>query len=125
VVVSLSSIKFIDRLVAQVPELLPTYTEHLLDNDQLLPHVLLGDVTRFVVGLCHVIEADPENSDNECQTMDAIIALMEEAIISGDQNVQELVGTSFVENLADNNCLCLEVHLKPALKRELHLYMSS
>jgi hypothetical protein len=40
---------FIKELLRTVPELQPAYAEHLNDNDTLLPHVFMGDVTRFVI----------------------------------------------------------------------------
>jgi hypothetical protein len=41
---------FVGRLLQVLPELKSTYEQHLADNDLLLPHVFMGDVTRFVIG---------------------------------------------------------------------------
>jgi hypothetical protein len=37
------------RLVQVVPEFSGVVEEHRTDNDEILPHVLYGDLTRFVV----------------------------------------------------------------------------
>ena len=37
------------RLVEVVPEFSGAVEEHRSDNDEILPHVLYGDLTRFVV----------------------------------------------------------------------------
>ncbi len=43
-------VTFMTELVAQIPELEPLYSEHMQDNfGEMLPHVLMGDVTRFAV----------------------------------------------------------------------------
>jgi len=39
----------IERLLASVPDLRGVYDEHISDNDELLPHVFFGDVTRFAI----------------------------------------------------------------------------
>lgn len=40
---------FIEHLLRIIPELKQAYDEHLVDNDVLLPHVFMGDVTRFII----------------------------------------------------------------------------
>lgn len=42
---------FVDWLVARHPDLAPILNEHLEDNDELLAHVLFGDVTRYAAEL--------------------------------------------------------------------------
>ena len=40
--------QFIEYVLAKVPQLRAVHSEHLKDNDELLPHVFMGDVTRFL-----------------------------------------------------------------------------
>jgi hypothetical protein len=48
-----STISFVQDLVRQFQELRNLLKEHQEDNfGELLPHVFLGDVTRYVVSLC-------------------------------------------------------------------------
>lgn len=82
---------FVEELLQLVPELKPAYTEHIADNDALLPHVFFGDVTRFAIA-----EA------NKCQGPSALIRLldqMESGLRTGSEEVGELIAVSFVENL--------------------------
>jgi hypothetical protein len=68
------------------------YEEHLADYDEVLPHVLLGDLVRF---LSQEIERDgPESA-----ALKQVVPLMERAMGSADSRLQELVAVSFLENL--------------------------
>ena len=42
-------VSFVEELLRVVPELQPAYDAHLNDNTTLLPHVFMGDLTRFVI----------------------------------------------------------------------------
>ena len=37
-----------ETLVQDIPELKPVYDEHIDDNDELLTHVFMADIVRFV-----------------------------------------------------------------------------
>lgn len=52
---------FVSWLVARHPDLVPVLNEHLPDNDELLPHVLFGDVTRHALALARHGEVDELN----------------------------------------------------------------
>ena len=41
-------IAFCRELAQQIPDIGEILTEHLSDYDELLPHVFMGDVTRYV-----------------------------------------------------------------------------
>lgn len=42
---------FIPTLLKRVPELESIFAEHLKDNGEVLPHVLLGQITRNLMNL--------------------------------------------------------------------------
>jgi len=50
------NVRFVQDLVFAIPELKPLLANHLADNDELLPHVFIGDLTRFVVTTCHATD---------------------------------------------------------------------
>jgi len=79
--------RFIIHLLAAVPELAPVAREHIADNDDVLSHVLMGDVTRWVT--------DASNSTARPR----FFAAVEHGLASGSEDVAELLNVSFLENL--------------------------
>ncbi|HEV2680099.1 MAG TPA: hypothetical protein VGV14_06345 [Rhodanobacter sp.] len=66
---------------------------HLRDNDELLPHVFLGDVTRYVHDVLKRGDTD---------VVRRILVVLELAFVSPDQEARDLVAASFLENLEPN-----------------------
>lgn len=89
-----STVECINRLLERVPEIRDMYDEHIQDNDEILPHVFLGDVTRFVVQQVRSGETGTLNH------VARILDIFEQYMASGDDHVKELISVSFVENLA-------------------------
>lgn len=108
-----STVAFVDHLVAKVPELAEAYRLHLADFDVLLPHVFMGEVARFVV--THATSA-PEGNP-----VSRILGCLEQGLQSGDKQVAELIGVSFVENLSSEKATLegLLPRLGEALRREV------
>ena len=73
-----------------LPEFAAAIDEHVADNDEVLPHVLFGDLSRFVV------EAGQRRDDDLVRRA---LAFLDAALREGDDAVQNLVGVSFVENV--------------------------
>jgi len=109
----------VSDLIHESSELRPLYEEHLQDYGGGLPHVFFGDVTRFVEDAF----AHPPSSPSR-QIGLKILALLERAMSSDDRRLQELVSTSFLENLdQDGNAFNdIQASLGPALKVELEAY---
>jgi len=84
---------FIRGLVREVPELAPTFQEHVEFHEELLPHVFMGDVGRFVVA--NAIGRDSKSA------LARLMAYLEEGLANGPAGVQELIVVSFVEYLQD------------------------
>jgi hypothetical protein len=97
----LTYLTFIPHLVQEVPELLPAYEEHLRDYDELLPHVFMGDVTRFVIDAYQRASTATGDARHWSQVLDRLMALLEAAAASSDIMLVNLVTVSFCENLLD------------------------
>jgi len=87
---SLSYTQVVPRLLREVPELVTTMSEHVRDNDEVLPHVFFGDLTRYV---------HSEVAHGRSDTVRRILIVLEMAVASQDQRTRDLVGVSFLENL--------------------------
>ena len=88
---SRSPAAFIEWLVARHPDLAAIRDEHLRDYGELLPHVLLGDVTRYAAGLAR--------SGADDATLDSLLNDLDSALgANRDDEVGNLIGASFVEN---------------------------
>jgi hypothetical protein len=86
-----STKRFIEGLLLTVPEISPIYIAHVDDNGSLLPHVFMGDVTRFML-----LNADIPASKN---AIERLLLAVEDGLRSDDNEVSDLVAVSFVENL--------------------------
>jgi hypothetical protein len=80
------------ELRARVPGFERVYDEHVGDYDTVLPHVLLGDLVRFLAG-------EVRTSGAGAVAVTRVVQLMEAAMASGDPRLQELVSVSFLENM--------------------------
>jgi len=76
--------QLLDAIVAAVPELEALRVEHLAEYDELLPHVLFGDLVRWIL---------------DHQPQPRIFQLVEDAFIDGDYFTRDLIAASFVENI--------------------------
>jgi hypothetical protein len=99
---------FIEALLQRVAELTPVYEAHLNDNGTLLPHVFMGDVTRWTI-------AEVERYREE--TLRKLLSCLEDGLLVGPEDVRELIIVSFVENLMGETT-ALSV-LKPLMGEKL------
>ena len=104
---------FIGRLLRIVPELKDAYDEHVADNDILLPHVFMGDVTRFVLAEISCIKGDV--------VVKRILDCLENEMLAGSAESMGLIRASFVENLvgASKAMPKLKLIMGPALRAEV------
>jgi hypothetical protein len=82
---------FVKRLLAVAPQFRVAYTRHLKGNDELLPHVFMGDVTREVIAAC--------KNPSELVSVKALLPFFESELKSGDAEATDLISASFCENL--------------------------
>ena len=98
--------------------LAPVLDEHLAENEELLPHVLFGDVTRYASGLARRGELDD---------LDRLLSDLDGALDDSDDEVDNLICVSFVENAqgvtGDNEAdLRRQIRAYPNLARALNRY---
>ena len=77
-------------VLGRVPEFRPVYEEHVRDNDEVLPHRLLGALTRFV------LDAHERGDDN---LVDRVLHVLDRLMAEGDDDTQNLVAVSFIEDI--------------------------
>lgn len=88
----------VERLVAAAPGIKPLYDAHLVNYDELLPHVFFGDVSRYVTQ--NFASRNDGSLPGECAgDAGRILKVLEDAVKAGDQEVLELVSVSFLENI--------------------------
>ncbi len=92
-----------------VPELLPALTEHAEYYEDVLPHVFFGDVTRYAVEIL---------ASEETDVLARLLSCLERGLASGDQDVDNLICVSFVENMQDSfpTLDAMRQHAGPLLK---------
>ena len=103
---------FVGRLTSTSSELTEVHRQHIADQGELLPHVLMGEITRLVIA-----SAGREQAD----WLPKLLQQLEAGLASGNGDIAELVGVSFVENLSGENAAIqtLLPLMGEALRREL------
>jgi hypothetical protein len=111
---------FADHLRTAVPGFDRVYDEHLADNDDILPHVLLGDLVRF-------LSREVEVHGDESVTLKQAMRLLESGMGSADARLQELVAVSFLENLdpADASFRTISELFGPKLEQQYRQYANA
>jgi len=117
---------FVPELLERVPEFEPIYREHMIYFDELLPHVLLGDFTRFLFDAYRRSISGANDASKWHEVVNKSMDFMEEALSSPDSDVENLIVASFVENLQPSEEQDLEVFeaLKPLLGPKLRKWQS-
>lgn len=87
-----TDIEFTNRLIAEVLDLQIIYDQHMKDNDELLPHVFFGDLTRYVIEKAQI---------KEDESVSKILGLLEDGLSQNNAEIKNLISASFVENLID------------------------
>jgi hypothetical protein len=86
-----STEQFVQSVLDRVPELDAIHQVHIDDNGSLLPHVFMGDVTRFALQIAQHAE--------QMDVLRRLLELVETGLQSSDREVVDLVAVSFIENL--------------------------
>ncbi|SRR6266498_5028600 len=109
----LSYQKFSELLRTSVPGFNPIYDEHVRDNDEVLPHVLMGELVRFLV-------EEARLQGTESSALRAAMGLLERGMASADPMLQELIAVSFLENLdpADAGFSAIRSLFGPELEKQ-------
>lgn len=111
--------QFVLDLVAAIPPLKSLLSDHIADNDELLPHVFMGEITRAAVrwqkAARHSKEADA--------WVRILLDKLERGEETGGNSIRELVAASFLENLDLDIPAASELadRLGPLLSKQLRL----
>jgi hypothetical protein len=106
-------IAFVGALCWRFKELMPLLREHLKDYETLLPHVFMGDVTRWMIRLYR--------SDGSNTELRQVLEFFEEAFAQASIEDRELISASFLENLptTDMEGTGIRLLLGPTLRTQL------
>jgi hypothetical protein len=85
------NITFVGALCWNFPVLMPLLRTHVDDYDGLLPHVFMGDVTRWVLQRFRLDSSDT--------TLLAVLDFLELAFADATGEDRDLLSASFLENL--------------------------
>lgn len=88
-----SAESFVRALAAEVSELRPILQEHVEYFDELIPHVFMGEVTRWV----------EKEAAAATPGLRSLIDRLEAAYAAGNDQIRELLTVSFLENLTVNS----------------------
>lgn len=86
---------FVMALVEMHTQLTPVLDEHLKDHNELLPHMLMGDVVRFLTA----IYANPREAAGDYNTITEIMLSIGDHFTSASPAVKEVIAASFLENM--------------------------
>lgn len=91
---SAATVSFVGALVYRFPLLRPMLQEHLDDQEgEVLPHLFMADVERW-------LEREVLNRPAQSQTeIAALLAFLEEAFVTGDEEIRNVISASFLEHL--------------------------
>jgi len=111
---------WIERLVQAVPSLMPLYAEHRADYDEVLPHVFVGDVARYVTRKIAGNESGEPGGMHHRDAVD-ILRVLDEALTTADPDLLELVSVSFLENIdwESSEGQSIRSAIGPTLREEL------
>jgi hypothetical protein len=113
---------FVRDLAVRFPSLVPLLEEHLNDNfGELLPHIFFGDVVRWAVTLMTMTDA--ERNLTSLLELRKFLSYLESAYSSGNDELQELLSVSFLENLPrpGEDGAAIRKQLGPSLTRQLQI----
>jgi hypothetical protein len=111
------TVSFVRSMVAHFPSLYTLLEDHIRDNGgEVLPHVFFGEVTRYILSLLLAAGRLPPRRE-----LRDILSYLEETYAAGNEELQELISVSFLENLPrpGENGAELRAMVGPNLKRQL------
>ena len=105
-----------EHISSASPSFAAVRSEHLLDSSELLPHVLMGKLVRYV-GAYFGKERSPAPAS--LMELQAVLALLDQAAQSGNSETVNALAVSFVEHIETEPFFpSLEPLLGPALRAE-------
>lgn len=117
----MSPADFIFALVDRVSSLKTLYEEHINFYEEILPHVFMGEVTKYLVASAALLDQG-KNVDEALGAFNIILDHLEAGMAGDNKEVREMLAVSFLENLdpTSKQVGYLEKRLGPTLTQELH-----
>ena len=110
---------FFTKFLKMFPEFKGFYTKHLQVNGEVLPYVLMGDVTRFIIKMYRQGKISQNALDND--NFNRAINFLEDSYANLPDPIQDIIDLSFLENLhqAGEDYDSIKEQLGPILKERL------
>jgi len=87
-----TQIQFLRGLAGKSPELIGLLAEHQMYNKgEILPHVFMGDLTRWLLSVCEDPHRAPE--------VENVLDFLDNEFERDEGDIQEVISVSFLENL--------------------------
>lgn len=86
------------QIASACPSFAAQIAEHVADHDEILPHVLMGDV-RLLVESCLMGSTSLVVGGGSQRELQAVLDVLDRGLQSGDDATQNVVAVSFVEHL--------------------------
>jgi hypothetical protein len=84
-------VALVGAIAYEFPALRPAFKDHLETYAEILPHVFMAEVCRWAVRTAAIDQFDRE--------LVALLGFLENALVRDGDSVEELIATSFLENL--------------------------
>lgn len=91
---------FLQQMASQVEILQPAFSEHIAYNSELIPALLMAEFTQELLARCGRVSRD---GSDEAFALRRAVNLLEEGLTDADPTVRDLVLTSFIEGLDDDD----------------------
>ena len=89
--------RFFDDLLSEIPEFSDSFNDHIADNEELLPYVLMDNFSRFVIEM-YVQSVDSGSAD--CMDIfERSISFLNKKFSSSDDDIQVMINTTFCETI--------------------------
>jgi len=116
--------ELISRLTAGSPETRALMAEHIDTFGEVIPHVFLGEVSRFLEELDDQTRAG--NREAESLLM-SVLSILETGFRDGNEDVQNMIGVSFLENVMERAIAspAFRLRLGPLLRKDLQVMLGA
>jgi hypothetical protein len=97
--------EFTELLLQVSPQVAEAYRQRIEDDEEFLPHVFMGDVTRLLVA------RKLSNNENG-----AVLDAIKQGLVDGSDDLQELLTVSCLENIPPNDSLAMHFAAEGPMK---------
>lgn len=87
----------VHELAAKMPPLRAQLEQHVADYEEVLPHVFMGDVSRYAIEQYRQYAGGAGDAG---ESLRLLFSVTEVAAQDGDEDLKDLISVSFLENIA-------------------------